>query len=305
MKKFYIFGKGISFSMSPTIHTAGYRHYGLPHTYTIVENEGVDGFAHLVRSPQFGGASVTMPHKLAVDRLCDEVTDHAKRIGAINTLRVVGEDGSQDASETWGAHRTRRRRIVGDNTDWSGLVAAIRRKTPFLSQVPNVGLVIGAGGASRAALYALHQLGVGHIYLVNRTRSTAEAIAKDFSPIFSIKVLSSLADIHAVCAPHVVIGTITADKTDDNCFPLALFSQPQGICVDMAYKPRGTPLLTVAKMNSGWQPISGVEVLLEQAFDQFRLWTGLPAPQVVMKDALLSHDRRIAEAVEGAQKRVD
>ena len=245
-----------------------------------------------------------MPHKLAVSRLCDEVKVHAKRVGAINTLIVEEEEASEkSADETLGARATRRRKIVADNTDWSGLVAAIRQKTPSLSHAPETGLVIGARGASRAALYALHQMVCNiSIYLVNRTQSSAEAIAKDCRPIFPIRVLPSLADVHADCAPDIIIGTIPADKKNDSYFPQALISQPQGICVDMAYKPGITPLLTAAKRNGGWQTLSGVEVLLEQAFDQFRLWTGLPAPQDVMKDALVSHDRRIAKTLEGVQK---
>lgn len=84
-------------------------------------------------------------------------------------------------------------------------------------------------------------------------------------------------------------------------FPDSLFGKETGICVDMAYKPRETPLLKVARKKNGWVRITGVEVLLEQAFDQSELWLGLPAPKAVMiselekADAKKEAETRVAE----------
>lgn len=132
-KNFYIFGKAIAFSMSPTIHKAAYRHYGLPHDYQIYMTEDVEGFAPLVSSEDFGGASVTMPHKLLASKVCDEVTDDAKIIGAINTL-IPDDSGSQ-------------RKIVGENTDWLGLLSTIETLKTIEMGKLETGLVIGAGYA--------------------------------------------------------------------------------------------------------------------------------------------------------------
>jgi shikimate-5-dehydrogenase len=279
-KHFHILGQGISFSMSPTIHIAAFRHYGLPHSYDIRETQTVEESGHLILDPLFGGASVTMPHKLAVHKFCDEQSIHARRIGAINTL-VVDHDAGK-------------RRIVGDNTDWSGLYALINLYTKSSKSKPTVGLVIGAGGASRAALYAMYQAGLQRVLISNRTIANAETIAKDFEGLFRIEIVADLKSLPE--PPEVIIGTIPADKTTEKTFP-ELFSRNQGLCIDMAYKPRDTPLLSMAKRHEGWKTIPGVEVLLYQAFDQFRLWTGKASPQNVMERAVVDHDRKMEAAI--------
>ncbi len=225
-----------------------------------------------------------MPHKLQVSKFCDEISSEAKAIGAINTL-IVSDDP-----------QSRRRKILGDNTDWSGLVDIIMSKSPPSPHAKS-GLVIGAGGASRAALYALHQTGVKTIYLTNRTLSAAQKIAQDFAPLFNITVLG---DVNALgkkseieSGPDIIIGTIPAEKTHVKDFPSSLFSREKGLCIDMSYKPRSTPLLKAAARNSGWVGITGVQVLLAQAFDQSELWTGLKAPREVMTEALYSRDGKI------------
>ena len=243
----------------------------------------MDELSYVISAPSFGGASVTMPHKLGIGRLCDTVTEQARVIGAVNTLIV--SDGDE---------LLKRRKVIGDNTDWSGLVACLQSRGEGVVEHAKTGLVIGAGGASRAALYALHKLGVGDIFLVNRTRSTAEKIARDFSPLFNIIVLSNLAEIDEMgnCRPDIIIGTIPADQTTVDDFPVELFSNEKGICVDMAYKPRLTNLLIAAGKFSGWLTVAGVEVLLEQAFDQNHLWLGLPVPKDFMIQALENYDQR-------------
>ncbi|KAJ5496900.1 hypothetical protein N7463_008887 [Penicillium fimorum] len=271
-KNFHIFGKGISFSISPTIHNAGFQHYGLPFTYTIHESDSIDGAASLIASDRFGGASITMPHKLQVHNFCNEQTETARLIGAINTLIVEGS-GSD-------------RIVTGDNTDWSGLYSIMAAHSTKTQNQPSTGLVIGAGGASRAALYALHKAGVKRIYLVNRTLATAKKVRDDFKTMFDIKVVPSLHDLPE--KPEVVIGTVPAEMTTDDQFS-SLFGG-RGLCVDMSYKPRQTPLLAVAQQNQGWDTVTGVEVLLAQAFDQFLLWTGLEPPKNIMAEAIVVLD---------------
>jgi len=217
-----------------------------------------------------------MPHKLSISTYCTSISSHAKLIGAINTLVVLhDEDG-------------RKIGIRGDNSDWSGLVSCLRTKEKDVIENAKTGLVIGAGGASRAALYALHQLGIKEIFLVNRTQATADKIAEEFSSLFEIKVVPALRDVEV--KPDVIIGTIPADQTTVDYFPVNLFAAEKGVCVDMAYKPRETPLLKVAKSRQGWETVTGVEVLLAQAFVQSEWWLGIPAPQQEMVRALQDHD---------------
>ncbi|OOQ88147.1 shikimate [Penicillium brasilianum] len=275
-KNFHIFGSGISFSISPTIHNAGFMHYDLPYKYDIRESSNIDGVARFISDKQFGGASVTMPHKLQVHKFCTEQTDTARLIGAINTL-VVKEDGNG-------------RRIIGDNTDWSGLHRIMADYATRTGQRSNIGLVIGAGGASRAALYAMHKAGIRSIYLVNRTLATAEKVRDDFKAVFEIVVVPSLAELPQ--HPDVIVGTIPAETTTEDQFS-ALFGV-KGLCIDMSYKPRQTPLLSVAQRNEGWYTVTGVEVLLAQAYDQFYLWTGCEPPKEKMVEAVAQHERERA-----------
>lgn len=271
-KNFHIFGKGISFSISPIIHTAGFRHYDLPFNYTICESDSIDEVASLIADDRFGGASVTMPHKLQVQKYCNEQTSTATLIGAVNTLIL----------ETDGGKRT----IIGDNTDWSGLYSIIVCHSKKTEWQPDSGLVIGAGGAARAALYSMYKAGIKRIYLVNRTLATAEKVREDFSQTFEIKVVAKLEDLPE--QTDVIIGTVPAESTTDVQFN-SLFGH-RGLCIDMSYKPRQTPLLRAAQRHQGWKMVTGVEVLLAQAFDQFALWTGLEPPKDVMGRAIVAHD---------------
>lgn len=275
-KNFHIFGKGISFSISPTIHNAGFTHYGLPYKYDIRESSNVDGVAGLILDKQFGGASVTMPHKLQVHKLCTDQTETARLIGAINTLVIKGSGDE--------------RRIIGDNTDWSGLHRIISDYATRTGQQSNIGLVIGAGGASRAALYAMHKAGIQRIYLVNRTFATAEKVKEEFKSVFEITVIPSLEALAE--HPDVIVGTVPAETTTEDRFS-AIFGS-RGLCIDMSYKPRQTPLLSVAQRSEGWYTVTGVEVLLAQAYDQFYLWTGCEPPREKMIEAVAQYEREKA-----------
>lgn len=233
-----------------------------------------------------------MPHKLEISKFCDTITDDAQRIGAVNTLIPTHDPVSK------------RRKIVGENTDWSGLVQCLNVKGAGIVVNAKTGLVIGAGGASRAALYALHKSGIQNIYLMNRTRATADKIAADYAPIFKITVLSTLSEVGRTeeSRPDIIIGTIPADKTSVEDFPLSLFGREKGVCVDMAYKPRQTPLLKAAGKVKGWNTVTGVEVLLEQAFVQSEMWLELPAPRKYMNEELDKEDARRAAEVMAIEK---
>ena len=289
-RNFYIFGQGISFSMSPTIHNTSFRFYNLPYTYAIHEAATVDELAPLIFSPNFGGSSVTTPHKVEIMKFCSSISEHAQNCGAVNTL--IRDELSSSANGYV---------IRGDNTDWKGLVGVLEQRAEKLSNKElKTALVIGAGGASRAALYALHQFGCETIYMSNRTRVTAEEIARSFALLFKIIVLDSLDEFSnegrvapgILVAPDILIGTIPADKTTIDSFPRSLFAKPEGICVDMSYNPRYTPLLAATdKYGEGrWGTASGIDVLLEQAFTQFWMFTGKDAPREVMWEAVRKAD---------------
>ncbi|TFK19609.1 Shikimate dehydrogenase [Coprinopsis marcescibilis] len=277
-KKFYLFGIPIAHSMSPTLHNTGFELLGLPHHYGLLETKEVgEEIKMAIAAHDFGGASVTIPYKLDVIPLLDKLTSAAEAIGAVNT--IIPQKLTKDSI----GHI-----LVGDNTDWLGIKASItQRMAP--SDI-RAGLVLGAGGTARAAIYALQNLKAPIIYLVNRTKSKADDLAQAF-PSAKIRVLEKLGSwADASVTPNVIISTVPASATTTSGdvpnairLPNDLFDYRDGpaVIVDMAYKPAETPLLKLAKSTGGanWSTVPGVEVLLEQGYIQFESWTGRKCPQ--------------------------
>lgn len=274
-QRLYIFGKGILFSKSPHMHNAGFAHHNLNHNYSIREVNDISECAPFIDSADFKGASVTMPYKLQIARFCDQVTNEARLVGAVNTLSVHQTSGEG------------KRIIRGDNTDWSGLVRCIQQRYPRYdaARPPKVGWVIGAGGASRAAVYALHKSGVEQIYISNRTFERAQEIAADFSRHFRVTPVKNWEEMNGRPA-DVIIGTVPADKVNDAQFAGIAWKSEGGLCIDMSYKPRVTPLMRIAEGQEGWATANGLDALLEQGLIQYKIWTGLDAPRDIMSAAI-------------------
>ncbi|KAI8973099.1 aromatic amino acid family biosynthesis-like protein [Trametes punicea] len=280
-KKFYLFGTPISHSMSPTLHNTAFEALGLPHKYELLETESVgEEIKAAITSPDFGGASVTIPFKRDIMPLLDALSEDAEAIGAVNTIvPLKKEDGSL--------------LLYGENTDWRGILYSIRRSLPQSILEPEAALVIGAGGTSRAAIYALWKLGTKQIYLFNRTKASAEALVAAF-PEMQIQLVDELGVWpNGGPAPTVIVSTVPASATSLDAFatdalylPSSLFAASVGgVVIDMAYKPAETPLLALAtNVGKNWRTVMGLEVLLEQGYHQFFLWTGRHCPKSVVSD---------------------
>ncbi|PKY14291.1 pentafunctional AROM polypeptide [Rhizophagus irregularis] len=264
-KKFYIFGNPIAHSMSPTLHNTGFEVLGLPHHYDLFESEDIEAVKPIIEDIEFGGASVTIPHKISIIPFLDQISEHSKLIGAVNTIIVT-------ESETG-------RKLIGENTDWLGIYSSIKPLIEINSET--IGLVIGGGGTSRAGIYALHQLGVHTIYLYNRTQAKIEELKNQF-PKYGIVGLSSLSDERIKQKPpRIIVSTIPATSNIE--IPYELFASGKGgVIVEMAYKPRRTQLLEKGAEN-GWIGVEGVQVLIEQGLCQFEEWTGRRAPRNIIE----------------------
>lgn len=261
-KQFYLFGTPISASRSPALHNTLFRQSGLPHVYSRFETDVAADVQDIIRSPSFGGASVTIPLKLDIIPLLDDITDAAKFIGAVNTI-VPTSDG----------------RLVGENTDWLGMTHSLvsASYTTVSSGAPGSALVVGAGGTARAAIYALQSLSHSPIYIVSRTPSKLAAMIATFPKEFNIIPLTSLEAADAIVdVPRVAIGTIPADKPiEQNMREIlaTMLRHPnantamQRTLLEMAYKPSQTALMLMAK-DAGWVTIPGLEVLSAQGWYQ-------------------------------------
>ena len=249
-------GSPIAHSRSPQLHLAAYRALGLDcWTYDRIEC-AADELPGLVAGfgPEWVGVSVTMPGKFAALRFADERTARAELVGSANTL-VRSEAG-------WRA----------DNTDIDGVKGA-------LGPVVGRAAVLGSGGTAPAVVVGLAELGVQDISVVARNRDNAAPLlalgARLGVDIRWIELGTTLLDV------DVVVSTIPADVAARHAGTVA--ATP--LLLDAIYDPWPTPLAAAVEAAGG-QVISGLQMLLHQAFAQVEQFTGLPAPAEAMRVAL-------------------
>jgi pentafunctional AROM polypeptide len=266
-KSFYLFGTPISASKSPALHNTLFCQSGLPHKYSRLETDQAKDVKEVIRSPNFGGASVTIPLKLDIIPLLDDITDAAKIIGAVNTIVPISHEPGKPP------------RLIGENTDWLGMTHSLVSASYFTvsSGTPGSALVIGAGGTARAAVYALQSLAHSPIYIVSRTPSKLSAMISTFPAEFNIIPLTELSAVEKISeVPRVAIGTIPADKPIEQNMREILATMlrhpkldtvQQRTLLEMAYKPSQTALMQMAK-DAGWVTIPGLEVLSAQGWYQ-------------------------------------
>ncbi|RMZ74694.1 Pentafunctional AROM polypeptide [Pyrenophora seminiperda CCB06] len=289
-KKFFIVGSPIAQSPSPRLHNRLFRETGYPHIYGHHETTDAHSIKDIIRSPDFGGASVTIPLKQDVVPLLDGLGSEVEAIGALNT--IVPETSIDEAT---GKEVTR---LIGRNTDYLGMVLVLHKAG---AQGNGSALVIGGGGTSRAAIYALKEMGYGPIYLLGRNSAKMEALKNAFPAEYNLEVLSSPVDVEALPAtPQVAIGTIPADQPIDVAIRetlCTLFEKDKAsvrdlegterILLEMAYKPPVTALIQLA-MDNGWKTVNGLEVLVGQGVHQFEYWTGVRPLYEMAKDAVIN-----------------
>ena len=265
-KQFYIFGTPITHSPSPSLHNTLFKQAGLPHSYSRFETSNAEDARKLIRSPDFGGASVTIPLKLDILPLLDDVTEAAKHIGAVNTIIPVPSTSGGTV------------KLLGENTDYLGMIHSLNsaKYHTVASGPAGSALVIGAGGTARAAIFALHTLHHSPIYIVSRTPSKLSTMIRSFPGDFNIVPLATSEEANDIQdPPRVAIGTIPADKPiDQNIRDVlaAVFRHKdetgeQRTLLEMAYKPSQTALMQMAK-DAGWLTIPGLEVLSAQGWYQ-------------------------------------
>ncbi|KAH7311776.1 Shikimate dehydrogenase [Stachybotrys elegans] len=286
---FYLFGKPIAASRSPALHNTLFGSVGLPHEYGLLETDNVADVKDVIRSKDFGGASVTIPLKRDIMAELDELTDAARTIGAVNTIVR-----SQDAGLEGPA------RLIGDNTDWKGISSTL--KSAGLSSQANgtAAMVVGCGGTSRAAIFALKSLGFSRIHVLGRSQAKAQELASSFPSDYGLDVLSGEPDDQRLELPVLaIVSTVPADRPIDEGVKAWLAvglnqaksstAQPR-VLVEMAYKPRHTSVMQLADDAGGWTAIPGLEVLAAQGWLQFLLWTGIQPPYSDARDAVFGNE---------------
>jgi len=260
-----VLGSPVAHSRSPQIHLAAYHALGLDDwTYDRIDCTAdelptlVGGFG-----PAWAGISVTMPGKFAALRFADERTTRAQLVGSANTLVRT-------------AHGWR-----ADNTDIDGVIGALGPAGPGARRTA---IVLGSGGTAPAAVVALAELGVEHIVVVARNAAPAARLV-NLGRGVGIAArwcdLDSAAVPAEVAAADIVVSTIPAEAAAQRAAAFA----GTALLLDAIYDPWPTPLAT-AVAAAGGTVISGLEMLLHQAFSQVEQFTGLPAPKEAMRAAL-------------------
>lgn len=269
-----IIGSPIAHSLSPLMHNAAFAALKLDYVYVpfpVAVDELATAVAGL-RAAGVVGFNATVPHKVALIPLLDEIAVEAQLVGAVNTVVV------------------RQGRLVGYNTDGIGLLSALDSDLGFSPKGRSV-LILGAGGAARSAVYALAQGGAKRIVLVNRSIERGHGLVELLSPHFpgvdfSLDAPMALKDSQFASPFDLVVNTSSVGMRGDS-FPdldLGLF-KPGALVYDMVYAPPVTPLL--AKANElGIACANGLGMLAAQGEAAFEIFTGVLPPKGLMRGVL-------------------
>jgi shikimate dehydrogenase len=247
-----VLGFPVAHSRSPAMMNAAFAELGLDWRYVKlpVPPERFDETVRALPGSGYRGANVTIPHKLAAHALADDLTPAAAAIGAANTLTF--DDG----------------RVVADNTDAGGLLDAIGEDPSGRSV-----LVLGAGGAGRAAVWALREAGAD-VAVWNRTAERARALAAELGVEHSERP-GRAAD---------VLVNATALGLHGEDLPAELELEPSALVVELVYGPEPTALTRWAEAAGG-RVVDGLEVLVRQGARSLERWTGRRAPLDAMRRA--------------------
>jgi len=253
---FGVAGNPIGHSLSPLMHNTAFRRESVNAIMLPLKVKSLDDLLTLTRELPLSGVAVTMPLKQEVLPHLANMDPLTGRIGACNTLRM-GADG----------------KLYGFNTDVAGVVRPLEKRMRLKGARI---LVLGAGGAARAAVFGLVEQGA-EVFVANRTHETAVALAR------KAKAKAIKHELLARNSFDVIINTTPCGMAGvHQALPLKENELNARLVFDMVYNPLETPLLKLAR-SRGLHVISGLEMFVQQGARQFEIWTGKPAPEAEMQ----------------------
>lgn len=270
MRKAFVTGFPIKHSRSPLIHGHWLKKFNLPGSYEAIEvaPDSFPAFLNSLKDNDYVGGNVTIPHKEMAFALCQRREPAAEEIGAVNTLWFEGGQ------------------LCGGNTDAYGFLANLDASSPGWDK-HKTALVLGAGGASRAIIYALKQRGLTDIRIVNRTLTRAEELADRFGSGISahewIAVPELLQDV------SLIVNTTSLGMEGKESLSIDLSNvRRDALVTDIVYVPLETPLLKAAHM-AGLKTVDGLGMLLHQAVPGFEHWFGVrPEVTAELRNVILA-----------------
>jgi len=274
-KRLVVIGYPIEHSLSPAMQNAAIKKLRLESRWSYdkmsVKPESLAGFVHELRSGEIHGANVTIPHKVAIIKHLDGLTEEAEMISAVNT--VFRKDN----------------KLLGHNTDGIGCIRALEEAGVKVHDKKI--LILGSGGAARAVSFLLAMNGVKDITILDLNVDMIDALEKDLEkktsadvkvgPFEMIPEVIKHMDIVINCTPIGMKG----DNEKKTLIPKILL-KPNLIIMDIVYNPRETLLLKQAR-ELGCKTVEGIGMLLHQGAEAFELWTGEKAPIEAMRKALM------------------
>lgn len=267
-----VIGHPIAHSKSPALHGFWLKRLGIKGHYIPLDIAPSDLRETLQMLPRLGfvGVNVTIPYKEEVLKLANVVTDRAALIGAANTL-IFRKDG----------------KIHADNTDGSGFIANLRQHAPNWNPAAGPAAVLGAGGASRAVIAALIEVGAPEIRVANRTRPRADALRSEFGAKVQVHEWVQAGNMIEGCAMLVNTTSLGMVGKPDMRVPLDALRSSM-LVTDLVYAPLKTQLLIEAEA-AGCTVVDGLGMLLHQAAPGFERWFGQrPEVDEATRNAVLS-----------------
>ncbi|RDW57115.1 hypothetical protein BP6252_13861 [Coleophoma cylindrospora] len=274
----YLIGVAVTHSIAPPMHNAIAKALNKPWTFSSLECPTIQDALNAIHSSTFKGGVITMPYKQTIIPHLSGLDEQAELIGAVNNVYLT-PDG----------------KLRGTNTDWEGVKGCLLSAEDAEKGRGKPALVIGAGGASRAAVYALSaDLGCNTIYVINRDEDEVRALLADAQKHGKGKLelihITSVSQAEQVPNPFFVVGTVpdfepkTASEIEmRRMLEVLLDTEEKGVVLDMCFKPRNTRTLKLAK-SLGWECVPGTGVIGYQIETQWKLWTGEDVPSTIPKD---------------------
>ena len=268
--KLGIIGYPLGHSISPAFQQAALDYYGLDARFEVLEvtPDELGRLMSDLRAPDVLGASITVPHKEAVMPFLDRLADSAERFGAVNT--VVNRGGV----------------LEGHNTDGTGFLRALKEDGGFDSQGKRA-LLLGAGGAARAVVWALVDAGVSRLCIANRTVERARRLVADLGHSVELSAISldevATQDGWDLIVNCTSLGMRHGPGEGRSPLPSGVISV-HTLVYDLVYNPQETLLLRDAK-KAGARTLGGLPMLVYQGAEAFQLWAEREAPMPVMFQA--------------------
>jgi shikimate dehydrogenase len=251
-----VFGHPISHSLSPRIHAAFGKQTGIALDYVAIDAPPDAFAATLARFADAGGrgANVTLPLKQEAFRLSAKLSDFARRAGAVNTL--TRSDGA------WS----------GDNTDGAGLIRDLTERHRLDLRARRT-LLLGAGGAARAAAHTLLDAGIGELVIVNRNAERADALADSVQDPVRVHT-RYWSDLGELGSFDLIVNATSAGIARESLnLPFALVA-PRASCYDLSYGAAAFGFVAWARAAGAGKALDGLGMLVEQAAESFAIWHG-------------------------------